>query len=142
MLNFKNQSGFIALTSTIIIVLILVTITVIVSLSGFLGRFNILDKEFKEKSASLAEACVEVAIIRIIGSPSYSPTNECVPISDSCPSGSNTCTIVSVESNTPTTGQTFIKARAVFSEATTNLGVAIDSTTYGIVSWQECADPC
>ena len=143
----KSDKGFIALTSAIVIVLVLVTITVVVSISGFLGRFNILNVEFKEKSYGLAEACVEVAIIKLANNPLYSPSNECVPVGDSCPTGENTCTIVSVE---PDGSNKVIKAKAVFNESHTNLKATVDSSINNIpiTAWKEyeCDDfdppPC
>jgi len=138
----KSDKGFIALTSAIVIVLVLVTITVVVSISGFLGRFNILNVEFKEKSYGLAEACVEVAIIKLANNPLYSPSNECVPVDDSClpPPGENTCTIVSVTGGANKT----IRAKAVYRESHTNLEATVDSS-YKIIDWKECANfggPC
>ena len=137
----KSDKGFIALTSAIVIVLVLVTITVVVSISGFLGRFNILNVEFKEKSYGLAEACVEVAIIKLANDSLYSPPigGECVPVEDSClpPPGENTCTIVSVTGGANKT----IRAKAVYRESHTNLEATVDSS-YKIIDWRECANPC
>ncbi|MBI5139715.1 hypothetical protein HZA26_03860 [Candidatus Nomurabacteria bacterium] len=57
----KNKRGFIALVSVIIISFILLLGSVTLNLSSFRERFNILDSLYKEKSASLGEACIEEA---------------------------------------------------------------------------------
>ena len=146
-LNVKNQdrntlkllsesgSGFIALTSAIIIVLVLVTITVILNLLGLFGRFNILDGEFKEKSVGLAEACVDVAIVKIVADPTYTG-NECISVGDACPSNgtNNTCTVISVA---PSGSNKIIKTQACLNKSYTNLEVLVNGTTFVIDSWNE-----
>lgn len=130
MLSTKHQSGYIALTSAIIIVLVLITITVILSISGFLGRFNILDGEYKEKSSGLTEACVEIAIIDLAQG---IPVPPLVLLTD------GTCFIDSVaDSGT----NKVIKAHADYNNSFTNLMVTVDGITFSVLSWEECANPC
>ena len=121
----ENNDGYIALISAIIITLILVTITLILNLGGFLGRFNILDGEYKETSIGLAEACVDSAILQI--------TKGVIPAS--CTKimvGSNFCNIISVTGSNPA----IIKTQAEYKKSYTNLIVAIDSS--GTINyWKE-----
>lgn len=133
MQNFKDQSGFVALTSAIIIVLVLVTITVIASLSGFLGRFNILDGELKEVSTGLAEACVEIAILKLSQNPLYAGNENDIPLEDGA------CDILTIA---PSGGNKVVKTRAIFNNSYTNLEVEVDGITFKPVSWRECPNPC
>jgi hypothetical protein len=135
--NFqKKEEGFIALISAIIISLLLLTIVVALNLTGFLGRFNILDSEYKERSVSLAEACVDTALLNLANNLNYTgPVNI----------GVDTCNILTVQANTPVAGQTTVKTKAIFQKATTNLEIVVNSSDLSVVSWKECAldtGPC
>ncbi len=122
----SSKGGFIALISIIIIGFVLL-ISVIALGSRSIGtRFLLLDLERKDASKSLAEGCVQVAIIAIVNDPAYSASNVSVPV------GSGTCTIKSVVSGT-------IKTTANVSGATTNLQVSVDTSSGAIISWQETA---
>ncbi len=131
-LNSSNQSGYIALMSAIVISVLLIAITLSLGLSSFFGRFDILDAESKERSSALSEACVNQAILKAV-SAVYS-SNEIIQI------GSDSCSIVSSQLNYPLPGQILIKTTAVFNKSYTNLRVVINSNTFKIVSWQECAN--
>lgn len=61
----KCNRGFIALISTIIISTILLVVVVAGSMTGFTTRFNMLDAESKQRSAALADACVDVLLFRL-----------------------------------------------------------------------------
>jgi hypothetical protein len=124
-LNQNNESGFIALISAIVISLILVTITVILNLTGFFGRYNIVDSEFKQISTGLAEACVDTAILEVTKG-NTPAANTVIPV------GANNCTIVSVNTFTRT-----IQTKAIYQKSHTNLKISY-SPTFAITSWQEC----
>ena len=66
----RSNTGFIALMSAIIISVILLLVTTTLSLNGFYSRSNILDSEMKEKSAWLANACLEKARLILATNPS------------------------------------------------------------------------
>jgi hypothetical protein len=96
----ETQNGFIALMSAIIISAILLGFAVTSGASSFHSRFNTLDSELKRISLSLAESCVNVALLKITQNYDYGnvgagyswPINgEIVPV------GSDTCTIDSME---------------------------------------------
>lgn len=95
MKNYKR--GFIALFSVIIITSALLLMATTLSFSGFMGRFNILDSELKEKSNALAEACIDEAILRVYENINYTTSNQCISVGDDCPNGKNICEIVSVQ---------------------------------------------
>ena len=127
----NNESGFMALISAIVMSLILITITVILNLTGFFGRYNILDAEYKETSKGLAEACVDTAILGI--------TQGNIPLPNTVITvGPNQCTIVSVTGASPA----IIKTQAIFKKSYTNLKVSYSPSTFSINSWEECANAC
>ncbi len=124
-----DQDGYVALISTIVISILLLAITVSLGFSSFLGRFDIVDSESKERSLALAEACVDKTTLNIAEGINYTGT---VSI------GSDSCSIISVAANTPSIGKTTIKTQAIVNKSYTNLKVVIDSTDFSITSWNEC----
>ena len=88
----KNESGYIALMSVIIISLILLAFTAVLSMSGYFSRFNALAGEYKRVSLGLAESCVNVALLKIAQNPNYTG-DETVPV------GTNNCNIKLVSYN-------------------------------------------
>ena len=121
------ESGFIALMSAIIVSAVILVVTVTLSYSSFFTRYNLLDSEFKDRSAALAEGCVDMALLKLAVDPSYSG-NETVNI------GSESCQIRPVL----TSGSNkIIETQASFQNAFTNLRVTIDQNTFVVVSWAE-----
>src|SRR5690348_11814933 len=108
MANARHNSGFIALTSAIIIAVLILAITLSLSFAGFFARFNVLDSESKERSFALAEACANNARVEAI-SGTYS-ANESISIG---PGAADNCTVVSSEADQPVSGETLIKTQAV-----------------------------
>ena len=123
MISKNRDKGFIALITAIAISLILLVITVTLNQSGFLTRSTLLDSEYKERSSALAEACVDVALLKLVNDPSYLGS-ETITI------GSDSCDIRPI--TLPT-----IETRAVFQQAATNLEVVIDPSDLSVVSWNE-----
>ena len=118
--------------SVILISFVLITFATSISLSGYLGRFNQLDGEFKEQSAASAQACVEKAIADLVAE---NPTVGTTTFGG----GAYSCTIVSIVADTPVAGETTIKAEGVHKNAYTHLVVVVDSTTQAVISWREFA---
>ena len=137
----QPQQGFIALMSAIVISVLLLAITLTLGLTGFFGRFNVLDSESKERSIALAEACGDSAILKLSQNVSYIPSpafnfatqtgGENVMVN------SDKCVIVSVD--TSGTLKT-IKTQAVINKAYTNLRIIIDTSAFTIQSWDECTN--
>lgn len=123
----KNR-GFIALISAIIISAVLITITFTLSASSFFTRFNILSSEFKERSAALAEACGDIALLKLAQVPTYSG-NETVTI------GSDTCSIFPIPPATG--GQITVSAKAIFQRVVTNIKIVANTADLSIISWEE-----
>ena len=132
----KSERGYIALVSVLIISLVLLTLAVSVSLTGFYARSNILNSEIKEQSMALAESCVSKAVADVaIGNPTTgvvqfgeNPYNNDLPYE---------CTILSVTSDTPNTGETTIETQGIFYDSYTNLVVTIDSNDQNVLKWRE-----
>lgn len=125
-----RQQGYIALTSAIIISMLLVAIAIGFGFSSLFGRLAILDSQSKEQSQSLAEACVNVAMLNLAqGSLATGPITV----------GSDHCDIISIQSNTPAPGQSTIKTQAVINYAYTDLQAVVDQNSFAIISWKELA---
>ncbi|MDE2399791.1 MAG: hypothetical protein KGL67_02160 [Patescibacteria group bacterium] len=123
-INQKNNKGFVALMSAIIISVVLLLITTNLSLTGFYDRSNILDSELKDRSSALAEACVDTAILNMVQGTTYI---------GSVNVGADTCTIQSVTGS----NQKTILIQAKYSNYYTNLKVVANTVDGSIVSWQE-----
>jgi hypothetical protein len=123
----KNNSGFIALISAVIISIILLLMITNTSLTSFYSRSNILDYELKALAKALAEGCADTAILRLIEDPIYSGS-ETVPI------GGDTCSILSV--TTAPSGKTILVA-ASYKNYVTNLKIVVQSTDMSVISWEE-----
>lgn len=126
--NFKG--GYIALISIIVISVLLLTMGVVISFGGFFTRFTILENEYKEISTSLAEACADMAILKLIENWNYAGGED--QIIDS-----NSCRIVSVQDINGS--QKLIKTKAVYQNSHTNLEIAVEKngSKINIIFWRE-----
>lgn len=131
-IHYKLEQGYIALVSAIVISFLLITITVSLGLSGFFGRFDILDSESKERSSALTEACIDTAILKLAENINYSLT----PDDHAIPVEGDTCNIVSISPNPTRTFPITIQTQACINKSVTNLSVIIDSN-FDITSWEE-----
>jgi hypothetical protein len=116
----KFKRGFIALTSAILISSVLLTLAAAVSTSAFSSRFSALNGEYKRISLSLAESCVNSALLKIAQNYSYTTTNESVAV------GSDNCTIVSIAYVPAGSGKRAftIKTQGQYKGAFSNIAVA------------------
>ncbi|MEK7606235.1 MAG: hypothetical protein AAB458_01395 [Patescibacteria group bacterium] len=122
--KLQANSGFIALTTTIILSMVILTLVIAVGFSSFFGRFGILDSEINERSSNLAEACAETAALKLSQDAGYEG-KETITV------GYGSCFICSISSP----NSVFIQAST--SNAYTNLEVEIDPTDGSIDSWEE-----
>ncbi|MES2059837.1 MAG: hypothetical protein V4438_02290 [Patescibacteria group bacterium] len=67
----SNQSGYVALTATIIIGMVLLVMVAREGFAGFHARFTVLGTEKKEQANALAEGCADQAMASILSDPSY-----------------------------------------------------------------------
>ena len=108
-MNSQYHKGFIALMSSIIISIILLTLVVTVSASTFYARFDALGGETKRESLSLAESCMNMALLRLAQNPLYQPA----PSGDTIAVGSKNCIIDQALTTSPGYPKTFsIKTHA------------------------------
>lgn len=112
-----QERGFIALVSVVIISAILLALVFTLSVSSFFTRFSALDAEFKRQSVALAEACINVAVLKFSQS-DFAGGIVTVDASDP----DSTCTIVSIDSSG------VLKSAADYKGAYTNLCVTVDSS--------------
>lgn len=123
----KQDSGFIAIISVVIIAALLLAISASLSFSGFFTRSNIADGEYKEHSTALAEACIQEALVKLAANPNYTG-NETITI------GSDSCTIGSI---TTSGVQKTIRTSGSFRSTTTNLQVTANALSLSTTGWQE-----
>lgn len=123
------KSGFIAITSVIIISVVLMVLIFTVNYGSFLNRFNILDTASKRTSRALAESCVADARLKAVLDPLYGG-DETIQI------GNYTCRILPIEDDVPNL-QKIIKTDANVLGAETNLRVAISLAGFEVVTWEE-----
>ena len=122
-----KTDGYVALISAIIISAVLLTALAAASLLGFTGRFNILNSEFKEQSAALAEACLDFAALKLTEDSGYTG-REVVVV------GSDACEIRSIED---VGAAKKVQTQAVFQKSYTNLEALVDPLNGDIISWRE-----
>jgi hypothetical protein len=128
----SSHRGFIALISAVIISAVILVIGVTGGLTGFFGRSNILDSEFKNTSAAIAEACADQALLQLANSiTSYDVVGATLAVSG------NPCTIGKMQNNIPTAGQRTFETTATYKNFTTSYKIAIQSSDVSVVSWQE-----
>jgi len=131
--------GFIALISVIIISAILLTLVFTLGLSSFFNRFDALDAENKRVSLGLAEACVNVAMLKVAQDGSYAPAvgGDCITLGGTChaPDPQKTCAICSVTGGNPAT----VVTRAVYNGAFSTVQVTFDTTpdNFAVSRWEE-----
>ena len=132
-LRFKNSvnenRGFIALISVIVVSAILILIAVTLSLNQFYDRYNILESEYKERSTSLAEACVDNALLEIANDSGYTGN------ATSTINGTDQCYVGSI---IPSSIEIF-KTRGIYQNSYTNLKIKVDTSggTLTVISWEE-----
>ncbi len=131
----RHPRGFVVLMSVIIISAILLLYVFGLGASGFFARFDALDSEHKRISLSLAESCVNAALLKIAQDSAYAPAAG----GDTVLVGGRTCKICP-GTNSPSGQATEpIVTRAVHNGAFTNLRVtvAVANGLYTVSGWSE-----
>lgn len=124
----NSNGGFIALVSVLLISVVLLLMVTTLSLSGFIGRFSILNSELKKVSASLAEACANTAVLKLAENWNYTG-NETIVVNG------NACAVFPVAA--AGADPQILKTQAVYRKSYTNLVITVHKTPFAIVSWQE-----
>ncbi len=125
--NLKPRNGYVAIVMAMIICAAIVLIVTTISQSSFLNRAGIAAAHYKERSRSLAQACANTALLKLVSSSSYAG-GETINVA------SDTCNIVSVVSTS--TGR-IISTQGIFASSYTNYKVTVASATVSIISWEE-----
>jgi len=115
--------------SSIVISAILVAVVLSLSFSGFFTRFNILDSYNKEASLALAEACGEIAVLKLMQDNTYLGT-ELVNIGD------NSCYVQPISSGSYQISTT-AKVPDNDGGAVSNILIELDPVTLGVNRWRE-----
>lgn len=133
----KNEQGYVALLSVVLISAVLLILTAAVAGGIAETRFNVLRAEDKKISRSLAESCIQTAVLNLAKDRNYGVT---VPASGFAVAvdGALTCRICSVAGGGPYS----VVARAVHNGAYTNLAADVQflspySGEYAIQRWEE-----
>ena len=127
----KQNNGYIALISVVIISLILVTIAFSLSQTGLMSRLLVLTSDAKERGVAAAEACADMARLKLTQNSSYAG-NETIAVGSD-----DTCQILAIE----TTGSSkIIKTKAIVLQTVTNSKVTVNSSDLSILSWDEVAN--
>jgi hypothetical protein len=134
----NKEDGFIAMLATVVLSAVVLAVILSLSSTSVAFRVSSLWGEFKTKSKAFAEACVQVAIGKIINNPEYAGVVEQISIGDI------TCKIVSV---TKLNHQYTIRTQSVYpvispSGAYTNLEVvfSLNDNSFEVVSRKELAE--
>ncbi len=119
--------GFIALVSAVIISLTLLAIVLSLNFSSFFTRFNILDSENKKRSGLLADACLDIAHMKLTEDSTYLG-------GEIIRQGDDSCRICPV---TTSSGSITVTTRVTVGSAVTNLTMNVDASTLAVESTKE-----
>ncbi len=123
----NGRSGYIAITSAIILSLVLMLVAISLSQGNIFNRIYIVDFNNKQLSFSVARSCLNSAMLSLAQSSSYLG-NEVIFVS------AYTCTIRPIITSAP---NKIVEVRAQIQKATTNLRLTVNSSTLSTVSLEE-----
>lgn len=123
----SDRTGYIAITSAIVVSALVLLLVFTVSLGSYLSLNSVSVLGYKEVSQGLAEGCVEVARLNLVLNPSY-PGGEDIAI------GSSTCEIVSV---TASSSFKTIRTQGSYQDSFTDLEVTVNPADNTLVDWRE-----
>jgi hypothetical protein len=127
-LHPSDRSGYIAITSALLISGLIVIVAVSLGLSSYLAQTSLARSYYKEASRALAEGCLDEALLKYAEDPAYAG-DEVLAI------GSDECEIVSV---TPSGSDRIFRVTASFRSAVTNIEATVTEDLV-ISGWEEPA---
>lgn len=127
-LDHSRRSGYIAITSALLVSGLIVLVAVSLGLSSYLAQTSLTRSYYKEVSRALAEGCLDESFLKFAEDPAYAG-DETVTIGD------DMCEIISVE---PSGADRAFRVNAVFLQTVTNIE-AIVAEDLVIESWEEPA---
>lgn len=123
----RNNRGYIAITTAIVLSLLVMVVAISLGSGGLFTRFHYVDFNNKQSSYITARSCLNHALWQIAIDPAY-VGNETINVSW------YSCAIRPVQ----TSGSNkIIESRAQIGGATTNLRLTVNSTTLSTVSLEE-----
>ncbi len=128
-LLIKQQSGYIAITMSIVVTIFLLVLATSLGSSNLFTRSSVTDFYSKQSSYFLARSCLNHALLQLADVPSYTG-NETIFVSD------QTCTLLTI---TVAGENTVISAEAQSNSAATNLRLTVNTQTLSTVSLEEVA---
>ncbi len=93
---YKNEDGYMALVSTIIVSILLTGLTATLATTGYWARFDILNLQYKTHSYWLAQSCNNLLLIALANNREYA-VNEPIHING------DTCTASTITHNPDST---------------------------------------
>ena len=128
-LLIKRQSGYIAITMSIVVTIFLLVLATSLGSSNLFTRSSVTDFYSKQFSYFLARSCLNHALLQLADVPSYTG-NETIFVSD------QNCTLLTI---TVAGENTVISAEAQSNSAATNLRLTVNTQTLSTVSLEEVA---
>ena len=116
----KQNSGFIALFTAIILSATLMALVVVLNRTGFVTAGELLEAEFKDQSAALARGCIDTVRLKLTLNNTYAG-NETIH------TGTESCTIDPLQH---TGGHVVVVTHAIVQNATTNLHAELDEDNF------------
>ncbi len=125
--RYSDTNGYLAVTAAIIISIIIFLVVFTLSTGSFLTRLDISTSAFKEESAALARACLQMALFKLSLNSSYSGGETIAVASD-------TCQIVSVATNG---SQKVISTQGQYQNSFTNLKATVNAADFSTIGLEE-----
>lgn len=123
----RKTQGYVALIAVIFTGAMLIVLSFGLNFYSFFSLADFYDFVLKEKSLSLAEGCVELALLKLKKDSLYQG-DEVINIGDF------SCSILPIETSD---SQKIIKTSAYVYNRISNIEVVIDKETFKIISWRE-----
>jgi hypothetical protein len=128
----KEQNGFIALMSVIIVSMVLLLMVTTANFTGLYLRFGMLDTELKARSEAAADACVDQGLLWMAENKNISFPGTSIILN-----ATDQCSIGEIATSSDANGHTLFTVQATSSSAVTNLQMTVDRSTLTIISRQE-----
>jgi len=125
--KINNNTGFIALMTSIIISSVLFLSVTSASTVSFYSRFSVLDYELKSKTREQSLACLEATKLRLGEEINYETTDGLVFIPES---PAEYCRIISIKN---LGDEIFIETQAKLGRLSTKIKTVLDNTTLNVL---------
>lgn len=124
---YKSSRGYIAITSSIIIFGFVIALALAIGFGALLTRGTIASSYYKDISRALADACADMAFLKLADNGNYAG-GETIPV------GTDTCDIISVATEE---NEKVISAKGGFQGTITNLLIRANAVNLSVTEWKE-----